>query len=100
DRKRATEEMNRAVAVIYGRLGMSGDEGHRTGVVAAGQLVRMTDLDRGSNRAIERSALAIPKIHRPCRDRPILDRHAQVQIEILGKGAAEDGRYNAGRSSR
>src|SRR5712692_7460035 len=39
DRKRTAEEMNRAIAVIHGRLGMSRDKGHRPGVVAAGRLI-------------------------------------------------------------
>src|SRR6202022_3867553 len=51
NRKRAAEEVNRAVAVIHRRLGMSGDERYSPGVVAAGCLISMTQLDRGSNRA-------------------------------------------------
>src|ERR1700730_2137563 len=52
DGNRSAEEMNPAVAVIRRRLRMARDESHRTGIVAAGYLVSVTEMGLGSDRAM------------------------------------------------
>src|SRR5438132_8864869 len=91
------EEMNRAIAVIGCRLGVSRDKRHSPRVVAARRLIRVTYLDRRSIRSIQGSALAIPEVHGPGGHGPVLDGHAQVEIQVLRQEAAEGGRDNAWR---
>ena len=90
--------MHCAVPVVDRGLGVAGNEGDDSSVIETGRLVDVRDLDRGRSRGIDGRHLSVTEIDRPAGHGPFLDRHAQVEVEILGEGAAEHGRNAARRA--
>src|SRR5438128_12578228 len=98
DGERTANQVNGSVAVVYGRLGMSGDKCDQPSVVTTSREVGVRCVDRGSDRAVDRPYLAVAKVEHPVGDRAVFDRHAQIKVEILGQSAVKGAGHDNGRS--